>query len=44
MYLLRMEEALGVDYPALQHFLGERGFRGLVAGLRRRCIPRAATP
>ena len=32
MYLLRMEEALESDYPALQHFLGHRGFRTLVAG------------
>jgi len=30
MYPLRMEEALGQDYPALQHFLGEDGFRELV--------------
>jgi hypothetical protein len=30
MYLLRMEEALGVDYPGLQHFLGHDGFRHLV--------------
>jgi len=30
MYLLRMEEALGIDYPALQHFLGRRRFRDLV--------------
>jgi hypothetical protein len=30
MYPLRMEEALGVDYPALQHFLGGDGFRRLV--------------
>ena len=30
MYLLRMEEALEVDYPALKHFLGARGFRDLV--------------
>jgi hypothetical protein len=30
MYPLRMEEALGVDYPALQHFLGGEGFRRLV--------------
>ena len=30
MYLLRMEEALGIDYPALRHFLGARGFRDLV--------------
>jgi len=30
MYLLRMEEALGVDYPGLQHFLGNDGFRRLV--------------
>jgi hypothetical protein len=32
MYPLRMEEALGIDYPALQHFLGPRGFRELVRG------------
>lgn len=32
MYLLRMEEALESDYPALQHFLGHQGFRELVAG------------
>ena len=32
MYPLRMEEALGIDYPALQHFLGRRGFRELVRG------------
>src|SRR5215471_4553345 len=31
MYLLRMEEALETDYPALQHFLGARAFRDLVA-------------
>jgi hypothetical protein len=31
MYLLRMEEALETDYPALQHFLEPQGFRGLVA-------------
>jgi hypothetical protein len=30
MYLLRMEEALDSDYPALKHFLGPRGFRALV--------------
>ena len=30
MYLLRMEEALGIDYPALARFLGPRGFRDLV--------------
>jgi Putative DNA-binding domain len=30
MYLLRMEEALGIDYPGLQHFLGQDGFRHLV--------------
>jgi hypothetical protein len=30
MYLLRMEEALEIDYPALRHFLGPRGFRDLV--------------
>ena len=32
MYLLRMEEALESDYPALKHFLGDGGFRALVAG------------
>lgn len=32
MYLLRMEEALESDYPALKHFLGDEGFRALVAG------------
>lgn len=32
MYLLRMEEALESDYPALKHFLGDDGFRALVAG------------
>jgi hypothetical protein len=32
MYLLRMEEALQSDYPALQHFLGDDAFRGLVEG------------
>ena len=32
MYLLRMEEALESDYPALQHFLGHQNFRTLVAG------------
>jgi len=31
MYLLRMEEALESDYPALKHFLGDDGFRSLVA-------------
>lgn len=31
MYLLRMEEALASDYPALKHFLGDEGFRRLVA-------------
>jgi hypothetical protein len=30
MYLLRMEEALEIDYPALRHLLGPRGFRDLV--------------
>jgi hypothetical protein len=30
MYPLRMVEALASDYPALQHFLGEDGFRELV--------------
>jgi hypothetical protein len=32
MYLLRMEEALESDYPALKHLLGDDGFRRLVAG------------
>jgi hypothetical protein len=31
MYLLRMEEALETDYPALQHFLGAGAFKDLVA-------------
>ena len=31
MYLLRMEEALSVDYPALKHFLGVDEFMRLVA-------------
>jgi hypothetical protein len=31
MYVLRMEEALQSDYPALQHLLGAAGFRALVA-------------
>ena len=30
MYLLRMEEALASDYPALKHFLGDDRFFGLV--------------
>jgi hypothetical protein len=30
MYLLRMEEALASDYPALKHFLGDEGFLALV--------------
>lgn len=30
MYLLRMEEALASDYPALKHFLGDDGFFELV--------------
>ena len=32
MYLLRMEEALESDYPALKHLLGDEGFRTLVTG------------
>jgi len=32
MYLLRMEEALESDYPALKRLLGDDGFRALVAG------------
>jgi hypothetical protein len=31
MYLLRMEEALSSDYPALKHFLGDGEFMRLVA-------------
>jgi len=31
MYLLRMEEALSIDYPSLKHFLGEDEFIRLVA-------------
>jgi len=31
MYLLRMEEALAIDYPSLKHFLGEEEFVRLVA-------------
>lgn len=31
MYLLRMEEALAIDYPALKHFLGAEEFTRLVA-------------
>jgi len=31
MYLLRMEEALGIDFPALKHFLGDDEFMKLVA-------------
>jgi len=31
MYLLRMEEALSSDYPALKHYLGEEEFMRLVA-------------
>jgi len=30
MYLLRMEEALETDYPALEHYLGDRAFADLV--------------
>jgi hypothetical protein len=31
MYLLRMEEALSIDYPSLKHFLGDDEFMRLVA-------------
>ena len=31
MYLLRMEEALAIDYPVLKHFLGAEEFTRLVA-------------
>ncbi len=30
MYLMRMEEALGVDYPVIRYFLGDDGFAELV--------------
>jgi len=32
MYLLRMEEALETDYPALAHFLGPKRWRDVVRG------------
>jgi len=32
MYILRMEEALETDYPALAHFLGPKRWRDLVRG------------
>ena len=32
MYLLRMDDGLASDYPALQHFLGDDGFVDLVRG------------
>jgi hypothetical protein len=32
MYLMRMTEALASDYYALEHFLGDHGFRELVRG------------
>jgi hypothetical protein len=32
MYVLRMDEALESDYPALKHLLGDGGFRALVTG------------
>ena len=32
MYILRMEEALESDYPALKHLLGDGGFRAFVTG------------
>jgi hypothetical protein len=31
MYLMRMEEALESDYPALKHLIGDRAFRDLVS-------------
>ena len=31
MYLLRMEEALAIDYPSLKHFFGDDAFMQLVA-------------
>ncbi len=31
MYLLRMEEALAIDYPGLKHFLGDEEFLSVVA-------------
>jgi hypothetical protein len=32
MYLLRLEEALAIDYPALKRFLGDAEFMRLIAG------------
>jgi putative DNA-binding protein len=32
MYLLRMRDVLGGDYEALEHFMGEMAFTGLVRG------------
>ena len=43
MYLLRMEEALETDYPALKHFLGDEAFSSWRAATCKR-IRRAATP
>lgn len=43
MYLLRMEEALGSDYPAIKHFLGEDAFVELVRGYVQRYPSRSYT-
>lgn len=43
MYLLRMEEALASDYPALKHFLGGEGFWELVGAYVRRHPSRSYT-
>ncbi len=43
MYLLRMEEALASDYPALKHFLGEEAFLALVKDYVQRYPSRSYT-
>ncbi len=43
MYLLRMEEALASDYPAVQHLVGPRVFRRLVSGYVQRHPSRSYT-
>jgi hypothetical protein len=43
MYLLRMVEALGHDYPAVRHFLGEEAFADLVRDYVQRYPSRSYT-
>ncbi len=43
MYLLRLAEALEVDYPAVQHFLGGEAFRELVRGYINACPSQSYT-